>query len=923
MSDTEPVDDFAHAHARDALVGVRELRSHLRELLGWERSGHLSIPGENEGAASERLSYLTQQDRIRATLLDFYPLYRFSRVLKGRLTVRAFYSGSGELFTAVGTDDYDLVSWAHPIFAELRRHPVGARVMLAGRVPYTIVAETTVERETSDGALEELRVTVEGQSPILLERVWWENDALPTVAARVLDTTSGEVTPAAREDLGVAAALVAEVQEIFAAGDDLLDEGPFETSTPRKSAFALPSRVATQGGRQVEIPFALDAAQNRALIPETQAVEGSLLVLGPPGAGKTTIALLRATIFKHSLVRYDTRGRLDAGEQIPEPSIRVFVVTEHLTGYLREFLTSRESALPEARVVCLRGSFLEEFLRDDFLARWLKLPSREATGATDAARGSQGSPRPRLLELSWFDPANDPTSDMGVAVKSAPFVLALCYRVALDQANSYIERRWPRDRELAIAAALKAATFESMKALVGERAFSEICDRHSTGHERVAKMQEEIARLDRTAQLERRIAGHRHALAQLSDEITLFLEQWVTELRNACRRAEDDPTAVPLGPGEDQLLLGSFVSRLSPSGSSHLDRNFAQSVWQKLRGALDPRTILLDVVKHLEQGGTIEGLPWSLLGIGDVLKTWRSRLETRDRPFVRSDFPLLAAVARTFYAAPVLDRSRRAFAEGTFGFELPASSLRYDHVIVDEGQDFSYAELLLVMSFAHPGRNAVTVSGDPRQRMHWRSGLTSLENLRIDPERRFTVARNYRQTRELGEWVRRLFGGLFPQEDLVSEAHDGPGPAPWVINGAEEIEAAVTRAAGWLGDWYRQNRHAYVAALVIGFEDEHVETIERVLNRSLENSMVLAERIPDGRLIQSGRVAVATVPTVKGLEFDGVLVLVSAKAVRLLERTDPDGVVVRNQLYVACTRAKHWLGVVAERHCEFIQLAEG
>ena len=83
--------------------------------------------------------------------------------------------------------------------------------------------------------------------------------------------------------------------------------------------------------------------------------------------------------------------------------------------------------------------------------------------------------------------------------------------------------------------------------------------------------------------------------------------------------------------------------------------------------------------------------------------------------FTRSDFPLLAALARVFLARP-----EEALSDpdlyAQVGFMLPGNKLRYDHVIVDEAQDFTYAELHLVCSLVERSRAAVTVCGDPFQR---------------------------------------------------------------------------------------------------------------------------------------------------------------------------------------------------------------
>src|SRR5690606_24140128 len=57
--------------------------------------------------------------------------------------------------------------------------------------------------------------------------------------------------------------------------------------------------------------------------------------------------------------------------------------------------------------------------------------------------------------------------------------------------------------------------------------------------------------------------------------------------------------------------------------------------------------------------------------------------------FTRSDFPLLGAIARVFLALPSHVTKEDDLYRRT-GFLLPGDFSRYDHVIIDEAQDFTY-----------------------------------------------------------------------------------------------------------------------------------------------------------------------------------------------------------------------------------------
>jgi superfamily I DNA/RNA helicase len=285
-------------------------------------------------------------------------------------------------------------------------------------------------------------------------------------------------------------------------------------------------------------------------------------------------------------------------------------------------------------------------------------------------------------------------------------------------------------------------------------------------------------------------------------------------------------------------------------------------------------------------------------------------LQRRRGAFTRSDFPLLAAVARVFLALPPEakedpDRYRRV------GFLLPDDMARYDHVIIDEGQDFTYAEIHLVHSLVENTRQAVTISGDAQQRMDWRSGFSSIESIHVPDERRFRIARNYRQTVELSDWVNRLNAACFGKDSLKIEATFQSGPAPTLAVIPEWADMRKSAASSF-SSWYDSDQNPFTALLLIGFDARMKRRITDGLSNALESRAIYVESVEDGRMIERGRVSVADVPTVKGLEFDGVVVVVRKEACALLDQTSPAAIIARNKLYVGCSRAKRNLSVILQ-----------
>lgn len=232
--------------AKRDLLGVLGLRNAIRERLGWKRVDERTIEGEEE-FIRQHVDYLGRQERVVATLLSYRPLYRVTRDLVGdRFKVRAFYSPSGEVFTAVdGGGDDVLVSWAHPIFAAVRQFALGERVRLDGRCPYDIVAATTVESEAED-ALQGVKVILPGRKAVRVDRVAMVNGK-PTVIEPGVPSPTVAAEPVRDEPVvaepEISAAVESALMDIFAdetTGAELALTG---STAPARSFGHVPNSV--------------------------------------------------------------------------------------------------------------------------------------------------------------------------------------------------------------------------------------------------------------------------------------------------------------------------------------------------------------------------------------------------------------------------------------------------------------------------------------------------------------------------------------------------------------------------------------------------------------------------------------------------------------------------------------------------------
>lgn len=917
----------AEHHAVHDLVTVKEFRVELgKHRPIFKTRLDITASQSRMTAERERQEYATRQNSIVASLATYEPLYTWRMELcRTGDQMRIYFSPIGAEFSPVVTDDGDdvLVSWAHPDFLDIRNLTLGGSAQLARGKPanWTLVSKTEVGREDRDLALFDLKVTGRGIKEALFQVVRFEG-GVPVAILAGSDSDSATIDSARAGD-GIAQAF----GDLFREAGEVEQEG-----LEKKPRLVLDTIVRNKDGRAVAIPFALDEPQWEAL--RRYAGEGTLLMTGPPGTGKTTVALLRATTLIHSTYDYDEQGQRTSDRpkvDLRKQRFRVVVVTEHLRSYLKEFLASPEVGLAEAQVVNLRGAFLETFVRHKTLSTWIR-----------GLRFRLSKQKNRL-------------SDALIYVKSLPETLRLCFYHAVLNAQEHagadcqtlIQKIFDRVYDTIEKAALERTLSEGARDELQKEELAEAFDLDGF---LVRHRQKEAF----DAYVDPRIADVQLALVQLRS----FANSW---LRSALARCDESIGATEetwLVPGGDDLLLSRFVESVSALDGRARERSlFFREAWRAMVHLVDPKEVLLRVISDFEETGDMQSLYDAGLTRDDALNSlreWREVLEGTGTPEVdegeteveddggtlddlemegpndggdlarrkgsltRTDFPLLAAMARVFLALPPEAKQSPETYRGV-GFLLPDDLPRYDHVIIDEGQDFTYAEIHLVRSLVEMERQAVTVSGDPFQRMDWRCGFSSLETIPAAAERRFHITRNYRQTIELANWVRHLASVLYGDPRLVIESAHEHGPQAQII--VEPSLGNVVRVASEsLRDWYLDDRNPFASMLLIGFNDGTMSKIANSLSDALEEHAIHAEKVQDGRQIERGSVSVATVPTVKGLEFDGVVVVVSKEGCGLLGKDTPQARITKNMLYVACSRAKRNLTIILQEDVERLRL---
>ncbi len=219
--------------------------------------------------------------------------------------------------------------------------------------------------------------------------------------------------------------------------------------------------------------------------------------------------------------------------------------------------------------------------------------------------------------------------------------------------------------------------------------------------------------------------------------------------------------------------------------------------------------------------------------------------------------------------------------------------LSYDHLMVDEAQDFSPLELSVLMDTVQG--ESITFAGDPAQKItendfsDWSEVLQSihLDHYQISP---LQIA--YRSTRQIMEFAHAVLGPLAPDEPLQT-VREGAPVELFRFGGQGE---ALTFLSDALFDLQRREPNASVAVLTRS--PAQADEAYRLLRRT---DLINLGRISDQEFSFGPGVEVTDVAQTKGLEFDYVVLL---NVDRESYTNTPSA---RHLLHVGATRAIHQL----------------
>lgn len=234
----------------------------------------------------------------------------------------------------------------------------------------------------------------------------------------------------------------------------------------------------------------------------------------------------------------------------------------------------------------------------------------------------------------------------------------------------------------------------------------------------------------------------------------------------------------------------------------------------------------------------------------------------------------------------------------------------YRHqVLVDEATDFSAVQLACMMELSHPQIRSFFACGDLLQRVT-RHGVRSNEQIEwISKQIEFrTVAIAYRQSHRLTDLARSialLGGGVADSVISPPDYKNNEGELPIL---AENI--VDKPLAAWLGSRICEveQRIGKVPSIAIFVDAESaVEPLTKNLSEALQRQNIQVVSCPQGKVMgHDGAVRVFDVQHIKGLEFEAVFFV----GADILADREPD--IFTKFLYVGATRAATYFGITCQ-----------
>lgn len=230
-----------------------------------------------------------------------------------------------------------------------------------------------------------------------------------------------------------------------------------------------------------------------------------------------------------------------------------------------------------------------------------------------------------------------------------------------------------------------------------------------------------------------------------------------------------------------------------------------------------------------------------------------------------------------------------------------------NQVLVDEATDFSPIQLACMMELANPKMRSFFACGDFNQRItswgtqrieqiSWVSSAFDIKSINI----------SYRQSKQLNELAGMIADSEEGRATQLPDYIDNNLVSPVLIESMKDLDC--------LTDWLK-NRIIEIEYLgqslpsiaIFVNKEQDVQPIAKMLNEKLADNNIRVVSCPEGRVMgQDGDIRVFDVQHIKGLEFEAVFFIgIDVLAAQLPSLFD-------KYLYVGITRAATYLGITCE-----------
>jgi DNA helicase II / ATP-dependent DNA helicase PcrA len=224
--------------------------------------------------------------------------------------------------------------------------------------------------------------------------------------------------------------------------------------------------------------------------------------------------------------------------------------------------------------------------------------------------------------------------------------------------------------------------------------------------------------------------------------------------------------------------------------------------------------------------------------------------------------------------------------------KINGKKLEYDHLVIDEAQDYSPFQLAIMKDYA----KSMTILGDMAQGIFSFYGLDSWEEIgsyvfKENEMKQLNLQTSYRSTKQIMDLANRV---------LINSSYDFPLVIPVNRQGAEPKVKNVGSASDLYDEiqsslrYFNQAGHSKIA-IITNNRESAIDMSEALEGRGIDDIAV----ITGGNQELKSKIVIIPSFLVKGLEFDAVIID------DVSERTYRDETLHAKLLYMTITRSHH------------------